>query len=257
MIRYDKTLTLAGLNQLFNNEILILCISHYLQLDNLSDILLKIENEEKSSYHYQTNKVSHIGQSSYEIDTDPSRYQHYYANVNKNMNRLHELFAPSPSPIEMLNHDFMRLWRPGLKIDSFHQKKMFAGVIRIIHQGSAIHAHQDHIKWSNPKADNTDDMMGQYGINYFLKTPKESGALMMWNKEYAKEDFFSLSKQDFCIPIENLPKPDCLLKPEVGMLTILNARKLHAIDYCRDSERIALSCFLAYRGQNKPLSIWS
>lgn len=257
MIGFYKTLTLNGLRSLFNNEILILVVTHqksYRQIDRICSV---IKEKFSSSYEYAGNVVSHIGTSSYEIDHSKERLSSYYDNVKKNNLMMSEIFSPDQTPMSWLEDDINHIWDPGIKLESLHGKEMFAGIIRIIHQGSAIHAHQDLVGWSNPKAKNAQDIQGQFGVNYFLQVPKEGGRLLLWNMHLDKKEFHAQSEGDFCIPISKLPPPDFIVKPENGMLILLNSTKLHAIETSIDGDRIASSCFIAYRGEDQPLTYWT
>lgn len=257
MIKSTDTLTYEALKSLFNNEIMALLVNDYLHYPHINELCKTIKQQDTSSYAYEHNIVSHIGNSSYEIDNDKERSEYYYKNVDKNYAIQKEIFAPFPIPLEYIQKDINKIWEPGLELENLHGKKMFAGMIRIIHKGSAIHAHQDLVGWSNPDAIGIEDIMGQYGLNYFLQTPEEGGELLLWNKHLTQAEFYNKSKGNFCIPINELPKPDIKIKPRSGLLVILNARNLHAIETSIDNDRIAYSCFIAYRDFNKPLTYWT
>ena len=265
MLEYSNHLDQKLLLKLFHNEINVLCIKNYKKYNNIQDILSRIDSTIKdnknSSYAYTNNGieniVSHICSSSYEIDNDKVRFDNYYNNVDKNFAKSQYVFAPEITPIECFLNDLNVLWDHGATIDSFHAQAMFAGIIRVIHDHSAIHAHQDFAKWSNPRALGIDNIVGQFGMNYFIQIPEEGGELLCWNKSMQLDEFNTAAKGDFCIPIDQLPTPDLIIKPEVGMLVLLNANKLHAINMSYGSARIAMSCFLAYRGTDHKLTIWS
>lgn len=257
MIKYSDVLSLNDLMSLFNREILVYAVKNYHRYDNLEAICDYFLNQKTSSYEYEKNIVSHIGNSSYEIDNDPESSERYYNHVEENYRIMQQVFSPAMTPIDYIHQHFNQIWQPGFRIENFHHKKMFAGLVRVIHQGSAIHAHQDLVAWSNPKAVGIEDIKCQFGMNYFLKVPKEGGRLFLWNKHINQEEFYQRARGNFCIPISELPPPDISIKPEVGMLILLNSQHLHAIEASVDASRIASSCFIAYRGEDKPLTYWT
>lgn len=257
MVEYLDKLTRESLLALFNNEILVLAVYNYINYDNLLDVCQKVQGQSSSSYAYEDNVVSHIGTSSYEIDNDSTRLDNYYKSVEENNLKMKNLFSPALPPVDFFQQDLARIWFPGMKLENLHGEKMFAGIIRTIYRGSAIHAHQDLVSWSNPHAKGTADIIGQFGMNYFLQAPDQGGELLIWNKHLSREEFYEKSKGDFCIHVSQLPPPDLKVKPKVGMLTLLNAHNLHAVEPSLDNDRIAASCFVAYRGENKPLSYWT
>lgn len=251
-------LNLDLIKKLINRDILVACIhnyKHYPNLDIINNILE--DTKEDSSYTFQNNVVSHIGLSSYEIDMDKERFKKYYNGVSENDALIDSLFSPEINPVKQFIKDLNKIWPQGACLDRFHKKDMFAGIIRTIHKGSMIHAHQDLVSWSNPNADNIDSVTHQFGLNYFLKVPNEGGHLLVWDKSLEKTEFDRQAKGGFCIPIEELPPPDIKVKPRVGMLTLLNTHCLHAIERNYDADRIAMSCFLSYRTDDEPLKLWS
>jgi hypothetical protein len=257
MIKYDDYLSLAGLQSLFNHEVLAYVVKNYYHYENISHLCNAFSSNLSSSYEYDENKVSHIGKSSYEIDNREEDMEAYYSQVDKHYQMMQQLFYPDQTPIEKVNEDLSHIWSPGINLEQLHDKKMFAGVIRVIHKGSAIHAHQDLVSWSNPKAKTIHDIQGQFGMNYFMQVPQNGGKLLMWNISYDKPTFDKKAEGLFCIPIHHLPPPDIMIKPEAGMLVFLNTHYLHAIEKSIDSDRIASSCFIAYRGKSKALTYWT
>lgn len=258
MIEYANKITSDNLIALFNNEIKVLSIKDYYEYSNGDEICERINNCAKISYTYEENVVSHIGNSSYEIDLNENAFEAYYRNVEKNYTTLDGIFRPKLPPHIYFNNDLKSIWAPGVTLEEMHEKKkMFAGILRIIHKGSAIHAHHDLIISSNPKALNGHEVLAQVGMNYFLQTPKEGGELLVWDQQLGADEFIKKARGDFCIPIEEMPLPDLKLKPEKGMLELVNTSNLHAINTSVDLDRIAFSYFIAYRGRYKPLTFWS
>jgi hypothetical protein len=115
----------------------------------------------------------------------------------------------------------------------------------------------DNVVWSNPKSLVGTQILGQLGMNFFLQVPKKVGDLFVWDYEPSYDEFHTLSEGNFYIPIDKLPPPTVRVKPEKNMLVILNARKLHAIEPTIDRDRIAVSCFLGFYTNTKPLTFWS
>ena len=59
------------------------------------------------------------------------------------------------------------------------------------------------------------------------------------------------------IQIKDLPSPDAIVAPEEGDLIIFCSRKLHGITKSNEGERISVSSFMAYCGEDNPLYLWS
>lgn len=245
------------LMSLFSGDILFLSVESFKHYPDFDSIIKRVAGYEMSSYSYDGSTVSHLGVSSYEIDENPSQLEKYYDTAEENIQRLREVFWPELDPILLFKNMLVSIWEPGVNYIDLHGKKTFAGIIRSIHKGSRIHAHQDLLAWSNPFAKNAHDLQGQFGMNFFIQVPKRGGHLMMWKESLGKEEFYEASKGDFCIHLDNMRKPDIYFQPKQGMLTLLNSRYLHAIEAPEDQDRIAVSCFLGYLGKDKPLLIWS
>jgi hypothetical protein len=257
LVSLNKALTKSALLSLFSGKTLAITVDSFKSYQNFNEINQEILQCKTSSYTYDGSVVSHVGVSSYGIDDDPKQFEKYYQNVDTSIAQLQSIFKPSLDPIKIFKAALESIWDHGVAYINLHDKKTFSGIIRIIHGGSMIHAHQDFLSWSNPGAKNTDLIIAQCGMNYFTQVPNEGGCLIMWKKSLSREEFFKASKGDFCIHLDNMPNPDISIKPKQGMLALINANYLHAIQMPIDKDRIAVSCFVGYQGDKQPLLLWS
>jgi predicted 2-oxoglutarate/Fe(II)-dependent dioxygenase YbiX len=62
---------------------------------------------------------------------------------------------------------------------------------------------------------------------------------------------------DYGVQVERLGEPDLVVRPDPGDLLMFNSRKMHAVSPGTGHNRLAVSCFVGYRGDNLPLTFWS
>ena len=91
----------------------------------------------------------------------------------------------------------------------------------------------------------------------YIKVPAEGGELLIWQKEIPTPIFDRMRGVEYGLDISMLGQADLSVKPDRGDLLFFNSRKMHAVASGKESNRLALACFVAYRGMHKPLTFWS
>ncbi|MDP1605036.1 MAG: 2OG-Fe(II) oxygenase [Rhodocyclaceae bacterium] len=118
-------------------------------------------------------------------------------------------------------------------------------------------AHHDIFEQDAPGAPEAISVQAQFAANVYVQIPENGGELLMWNMNMAPQVFDQLRGNDYGLRVETLPEPDIVVKPGTGDLLIFDSRKMHAVAPPVEKSRLALSCFVAYRGDDKPLTFWS
>lgn len=201
--------------------------------------------------------VRRIGMAFYETENKPDLVENYFSVAQQNQENLRKACAPIMSPLDALRCKLDEVWEPGAYLQTLYGKKMFIGLSRMVEPGTTFLAHHDIFEQDAPGAQEAVSIKAQFAANVYVQIPETGGELLMWNINMAPKVFDQLRGKDYGLRVETLPKPDIVVKPRSGDLLIFDSRKMHAVAPPVESSRLALSCFVAYRGDDKPLTFWS
>lgn len=201
--------------------------------------------------------VRRIGMAFYETEATPELIETYFALAQRQIGDFRRACAPWVSPIDELRCMLDELWPHGAKLQSLGSRKMFVGLSRMVEPGTTFLAHHDIFEEDAPGCTEATSLLAQFGANVYLQMPVSGGALMMWRREMPSAEFNARRGDDYGLPVERLGEPDVTLLPEPGDLLIFNSRKLHAVSPGVGRSRLAVSCFVGYRGLSEPLTFWS
>lgn len=201
--------------------------------------------------------VRRIGMAFYETEGRPELIEKYFSLVQENANQMRRACAPAASPIDVLRCTLDEIWAPGAQIQTFQGRKMFVGLSRMVEPGTTFLAHHDIFEQDAPGVPEATSVLAQFGANIYAQVPDTGGELLMWNMNMPCDEFDRRRAGEYGLRVETLPPPDLALKPSTGDLFIFDSRKMHAVAPPIERPRLALSCFVAYRGDHQPLTYWS
>lgn len=201
--------------------------------------------------------VSRIGMAFYETEGREHLIEEYFLSARGNIQDFRDACAPYRSPIDSLRCLLDEAWIPGSMLQTLGQRKMFAGLSRMVKPGTTFLAHHDIFENDAPGAPEARGLLAQFAANVYIRMPETGGELLMWRREIPTPAFDAMRGADYGVPVQSLGPPDLALRPEPGDLLIFNSRKMHAVAPGTGCNRLALSCFIGYRGPQDPLSVWS
>jgi hypothetical protein len=201
--------------------------------------------------------VRRIGMAFYETQGRPELVQAYFSQAPQHIAEFRRACSPWESPIDRLRCTLDELWPHGAMLQTLGRRKMFVGLSRMVEPGTTFLAHHDLFEQDAPGSEEATSLLAQFGANVYLRMPLRGGALMMWRQEMPAAQFDALRGDDYGLPVERLGPPDLVVTPEPGDLLIFNSRKLHAVSPGVGRSRLAVSCFVGYRGLSQPLTFWS
>lgn len=118
--------------------------------------------------------------------------------------------------------------------------------------------HQDLLRRETPDSDEVKFQASQLGVNIYLSSAQSGGELEIWNYSFSDEDCLKYGVEgSYGFDRSLLPANSLVLKPEEGDLVILNTTKVHAINKVLRGERMTISGFIGFWGNDKPLKCWS
>lgn len=197
------------------------------------------------------------GMAFYETEGKPELIDDCFALAPQNLSDFRRTCAPFCSPIDTLRCTLDEIWPHGARLQSLSGRKMFVGLSRCLEPGTTFLAHHDIFAEDAPRQPEATSLSAQFGANIYMQMPGAGGALLMWKGEIAPAAFNKMRGEDYGIPIDRLGPPDVRVRPAPGDLLIFNSRKMHAVSPGTGRSRLALSCFVGYRGESNPLSFWS
>lgn len=150
-------------------------------------------------------------------------------------------------------------WPYGLETFSYQGVALHRLIARRIVGGSA-EPHDDDIAKELPKDLVASSVRIQLGVNLYIEIPREGGELEGWHRRLTRDEYDALRNEDpklsYGIRRDLIGRPNWVVKPSAGDIVIFNNNELHAI--CKSNgARTTWGFFLGYRGDNKPLMIWS
>lgn len=207
--------------------------------------------------YINVDNVRRIGMAYYETEHEANLIEQYFSTARSCLEQLRAACDPVGSPMDTVRCLLDEVWPAGANLQTLFGKKMFVGLSRMVEPETTFLAHHDIFADDAPGMSESESVMSQFGANVYVQMPDKGGELLMWHRNMSIAEFDDMRAGEYGIHIDKLPPPDVVLKPGVGDLLIFDAHKLHAVASPQDKARLALSFFVAYRGDNQPLTYWS
>lgn len=249
-------LTTESLQAITKGEALIVRVPAFTKTDVCVNIAKGLQSEGYKDY-LNAPMVGRIGMSFFETAGKPEIINHYFRTALPNIHTLRNACAPFQSPIDVFRCALDEAWPHGAHLQSLGNQKMFVGLSRNMKPGTPLLAHHDMFARLAPNDIEANDLLAQYAVNVYVDVPEHGGELLMWRDEISDAEFLDRRGSKYGMDIEPLGTPDIVVKPQVGDLILFNARKLHAVASGQGSDRLTVSCFVGFRGADKPLTVWS
>ncbi len=258
LVLTDKNITKFNLLKLLNNEIYALRIPGHYAKEACQIVTKNFINSNLVAKYTNAKDIGRVGMAFYEVQENPTMLDTYYKIAKTNNMLIKETFSPYVSPIDMLMIDLNKAWIPGCKLENLHGENMFVGLLRILDENASIHPHQDVLRRDAKTALNAYTLMTQLAANIYLNMPSEGGELQLWANGCSDEEYAKLlTPNDYYVDRRKLTEPIITIKPEAGELVLFNPTRYHAVTAGKGAKRVSVSCFIGYRGEYNPLTLWS
>lgn len=249
-------LSLHALRQLFTRDALVVHVRDFVSSELCRLVAERLQRQGYTDY-INAPTLGRIGMSFYETGGRPDIIEQYFVSASDNIALLRSACAPYASPMDLLRCTFDELWPCGARLQTLGGRKMFVGLSRSMRPGAPMLAHHDIFARLAPDDREANDLLCQLAVNVYVDMPAEGGELLVWLDEISDAEFLERRGTNYGLPIESLGPPDLSIKPETGDLILFNGRKLHAVAPGQGADRLTVSCFVGYRGGDRPLTFWS
>jgi 2OG-Fe(II) oxygenase superfamily len=246
-----------AIHALSREDVLVIRVKQFVSEELCEILSTKAEDEIGYKSYLNVPSVRRIGMAFYETEGKADIIKLYFETAHESILAFRDACAPYCSPIDTLRCTLDEIWPAGANLQTLTGRKMFVGLSRMVRPGTTFLAHHDLFQEDAPGEPEANDLKAQFGANVYIKVPPEGGELLMWQQEISTPVFDRMRNGEYGLDISVLGPADLSVKPDRGDLLIFNSRKMHAVASGKDINRLALACFVAYRGIHKPLTFWS
>lgn len=257
--RTAETLTQRDLLDLAQGRILALRIPNYYPhwlCQELCQRLLQLP--EFSRYlRAQNVGVQRTGMTFFETKGDPTLLDRYYQEAKRLSATIRSTCFPYLCPVDKLRVELEEAWSAGARLENLHGRPMLVGIVRMFEDSFELPPHQDVLARDLTDGPGVSLLFSQLSANIYLQEAQVGGELEIWGIKPSYEEFQQLSSDDLHFDREKLPPPAVLYRPRRGDLVLFDSGRVHAVRPSQQGPRVSMSCFIGYRGRERPLTYWS
>jgi hypothetical protein len=258
MVVSCQQITKDLLLKLLNNEIYAIRVPGHYAEEACKVVTKNFLNSNLIENYTNATNIGRVGMAFYEVQEDPVMLGKYYRLAKVNNVLIKKTFFPYVSPIDMLMIDLNKIWNAGCTLENLHGENMFVGLLRVLDEDTPIHPHQDLLRRDAKTAINAYTQITQLAANIYLNMPEIGGELQLWKDGCNDEEYKRLlTPGDYYVERSKIEEPLLTIKPQAGELVLFNPTKYHAVTAGKGAKRVSVSCFIGYRGEYNPLTLWS
>ncbi|RVU85396.1 2OG-Fe(II) oxygenase [Leucothrix sargassi] len=259
-LRFSTELTHRSLQGLCNGDILTIRVPNYYSEVACNKILNNLDKQQQLTEKYDNAPeldIYRLGMAFFETRFNKALKETYFSLSEQFNEVVGDICYPHATPLEKFVADLEEHWPAGATIQTLEDKKMMPGLVRIFLQNQPFPPHQDMLTRDVPDLPKEEHPISQLAVNIYLRNFDEGGELEIWDYAPDDEEVKQLytGTHDF-IDRDKIPVSSLKIKPNAGELIIVQSSKLHSVRPGIGGDRVAFSCFSAYRGENEPLTYW-
>ncbi|MHC5654027.1 2OG-Fe(II) oxygenase family protein [Stappia sp. ICDLI1TA098] len=210
-------------------------------------------HSELEAYKVQ-NALKRLGMGYVDVGNDDDNAARYHSAAVRSIWGIRDLVYPRMTPLDHFRLLLEEVWTPGATIQVIEGKKSFVGTCRVIEPGANMLPHNDRL--ARMLKDGNSGLTGQIAVNVYLDMPPEGGELELWLSEPTPEQDRIQATTDG-LDRSELDAPRLIVRPANGDLVLFNSQLIHCVSPGVGGRRVTMSCFVGYRGDDKPLTYWS
>jgi 2-oxoglutarate-Fe(II)-dependent oxygenase superfamily protein len=180
----------------------------------------------------------------------------YFESAPRSRAMIQEALSPYANPADLIQKELDLVWPLGCNVFTIGGRKCFVGLPRSFGNGGEALPHTDVCGWDWPCAD-TEAVQAQLAINAYLTMAEVGGELELWDTRPTREHYDAM-RDGYGLQRALLSEASTVLRPAAGEVIIFNASKIHAVRASTGGgERVTVSGFIGYRGEDRPLVVFS
>ena len=259
VIELAGALTADAVKEIVHKEAAVVRVKRFFHPDACDNIAGNLLNSPLYGKYANAPKIGRVGRAFFETTVSNQALQDYFSQSREWLRMLRDACEPHQTPIDKVRLQLDESWDPGAHLGRIAGRTMYAGLIRVFDQGAFAEPHQDHLDWDAAQHEIYDDAYYPVQIagNVYLHMPEVGGELALWSMSLSRTDYEARRiPGSYGVDAAGLGDP-LVLTPEKGELILFNARNVHRVDAPQKGHRVSASCFIGYRTDGQPLSIWS
>jgi hypothetical protein len=259
IVELSGAITADSIAAVMHKELPVLRVKNFFNEDSCSAIADRLINSSLYGKYANAPLIGRVGRAFFETTVSHQALMDYFSESKDWFRMLRDACEPNLTPIDKLRLQLDEHWAHGAQLGRIAGRTMYAGLIRVFDEGAYAEPHQDHLDWDAAQHEIYEDVFytAQIAANVYLHMPDEGGELAIWHKSLARTEYdarrisgsYGVDTSGFGDPV--------VLQPEKGELILFNARHIHCVNAPKKGNRVTASCFVGYRHDGQPLSIWS
>lgn len=256
--RKADTLNAEDLIALFRGQVLAIRIPEFCPTDVCRVMSERLVAHSQLAYYPHAPAIGKVMSAFYEGHSDPEKRKKYYDEVRQSSVEFRQLSWPYLNPLDHLRLILDDVWLAGAERENIHGKPMAFGLAQLFKEEACALPHQDFLRMDEPDNQRAQTLITQVTALVYIKPADLGGRLELWADHYNHDEFMARKKVGtYGLDYEKLPPPSVIVSPRLGELVMADSTKVHAVTTVGAGLRIAVNCFIGFRGIREPLTFWS
>jgi|ERR1017187_2939084 hypothetical protein len=256
--RTAATLGAEDLLALFRGEALAIRISEFCPADVCRVMSEKLKSHPRLMYYPHAPEIAKVMDAFYEGHSDAGKRKKYYDEVMQATFEFRQLSWPYLNPLDHLRLILEDVWPAGAVRENIHAKPMAFGLAQIFGEGACALPHQDFLRMDEPDNPAAKTLITQVTALVYVRPAQSGGELQLWRDHFNHDEFMARKNLDtYGLDYTKLPPPSVVIAPMLGDLVMADSTRVHAVTPITSGTRIAVNCFIGFRGISQSLTYWS
>ena len=248
----------ADLLALVRGEILAIRIKEFCPLRTCAALSANILGHPDRKIYPHAPEISRVMDALYESYQNPKKRAEYQDSANWSIQEFRKLSGEYLNPLDHLRILLQDTWAAGAERQRLNGRPLGYGLAQVFDQGAYALPHQDFLRMDEPYDLEAQSLVTQLTALIYVKPAEKGGRLQLWREHFGHDEFMKRKNpKSYGLSYDHIPPPALSLMPEPGELIIADSTKVHAVTKVIKGHRIAVNCFIGFKGVNTPLTFWT
>ncbi|WP_306031425.1 2OG-Fe(II) oxygenase [Stappia sp. MMSF_3263] len=253
-VEISKELTAESIRKLVAKNIDAIHVPGFYPSDLSAEFSRRIAGHSDLEAYKVQNALKRLGMGYVDVGKDADNASRYHSEAVRSIWGIRDLVYPRMTPLDHFRLLLEEVWPAGATIQTIDGQKSFVGTCRVIEPGATMLPHNDRL--ARMLVDGQSGLTGQLAVNVYLDMPPSGGDLELWLSEPTPEQD-KIQETSDGLERSELSEPRMVIRPQNGDLVLFNSQLIHCVSPGVGGQRVTMSCFVGYRGDDEPLSYWS